>query len=76
MRPEAIRIQPGKERQLLVCRGTGCESQKANLIYFGLEEALKRAGLFEKVEVKFTGCHGLCQMGPTGHGGAGGNVLL
>ena len=65
MQPEAIRIQPGKDRQLLVCRGTGCESQKANLIYFGLEEALKKAGLFEKVEVKFTGCHGLCQMGPT-----------
>ncbi len=65
MQSEAIRIQPGKERQLLVCRGTGCESQKANLIYTGLEEALKKAGLFDKVEVKFTGCHGLCQMGPT-----------
>jgi len=68
MQPEtatATRILPGKERQLLICRGTGCESQKANLIYFGLENELKKSGLADKFELKFTGCHGLCQMGPT-----------
>ena len=65
MQIEAIRIQPGKERQLLVCRGTGCESQKADKIYFALIDELKKAGLADKMEVKFTGCHGLCQMGPT-----------
>jgi len=65
MQTEAIRIQPGKDRQLLVCRGTGCESQKADVIYFALIDELKKAGLADKTEVKFTGCHGLCQMGPT-----------
>ena len=65
MQTEAIRIQAGKDRQLLVCRGTGCESQKADVIYFALLDALKKAGLADKTEVKFTGCHGLCQMGPT-----------
>ena len=65
MQTEAIRIQPGKDRQLLVCRGTGCESQKADVIYFALLDELKKAGLADKTEVKFTGCHGLCQMGPT-----------
>ena len=67
MQPEttAIRIPEGKERLLLVCRGTGCESQKAKAIYRGLLDGLREAGLAESVAVKFTGCHGLCQMGPT-----------
>jgi NADH:ubiquinone oxidoreductase subunit F (NADH-binding)/(2Fe-2S) ferredoxin len=65
MQPEAIRISPGKERQLLVCRGTGCESQRANELYSALLEGLSEAGYADLVEVKFTGCHGLCQMGPT-----------
>ena len=65
MQPEAIRISPGKERQLLVCRGTGCESQKADVIYDALAVAINKAGLADKIELKFTGCHGLCQMGPT-----------
>ncbi|MEN6485658.1 MAG: NADH-quinone oxidoreductase subunit NuoF [Syntrophobacteraceae bacterium] len=65
MQTEAIRIQPGKDRQLLVCRGTGCESQKADVIYSALFDELKRTGLADTTEVKFTGCHGLCQMGPT-----------
>ncbi len=61
----AIRLQPGKERQVLVCRGTGCESQKANIIFSNLEKELAKAGLDTTVEVKFTGCHGFCQQGPT-----------
>jgi len=61
----AIRMQPGKERQVLVCRGTGCESQKANIIYSNLEKELDKVGLSGSVEVKFTGCHGFCQQGPT-----------
>ncbi|MBP1727472.1 MAG: dehydrogenase (quinone) [Deltaproteobacteria bacterium] len=65
MRPEAIKISPGYERQLLICRGTGCESQRANEIFVALQEGLAKAGLADTVEVKFTGCHGLCQMGPT-----------
>ncbi len=35
------------------------------MIYFALLDELKKAGLADKTEVKFTGCHGLCQMGPT-----------
>ncbi|MFZ2447631.1 MAG: NADH-quinone oxidoreductase subunit NuoF [Syntrophobacteraceae bacterium] len=61
----AIRIQPGKDRQVLVCRGTGCESQKANVIFSNLEKELEKTGLSSSVEVKFTGCHGFCQQGPT-----------
>ncbi len=61
----AIRIQPGKDRQVLVCRGTGCESQKAKVIFDNLEKELEKAGLSGSVETKYTGCHGFCQQGPT-----------
>ena len=61
----AIRLEPEKDRLVLVCRGTGCESQKAKLIFSNLQKEVDKAGLGGVVEVKFTGCHGFCQQGPT-----------
>jgi NADH-quinone oxidoreductase subunit F len=61
----AIRLGPEKDRLVLVCRGTGCESQKAKLIFSNLQKEVDKAGLGGSVEVKFTGCHGFCQQGPT-----------
>ena len=49
-----------KEHTILICRGTGCESAKSAEIQEALEEQL--AG--KDVEIKFTGCHGMCQQGP------------
>lgn len=65
MGAEASKSKPDIGHQVLVCRGTGCESQKANLIYSNLQDEVRKHGLTGLVEVKFTGCHGLCQMGPT-----------
>ena len=65
MHTEANSSVPTKGCRLLVCRGTGCESQKANLIFGALKDEVFKAGLADNYEVKFTGCHGLCQMGPT-----------
>ncbi|MDP6178348.1 MAG: NADH-quinone oxidoreductase subunit NuoF [Desulfatiglandales bacterium] len=65
MKPEKINELFKKERQVLVCRGTGCESQKAKSLYSTLNDEVKKNGLDYKVEVKFTGCHGFCQQGPT-----------
>ena len=48
------------KRTILICRGTGCESSKSAEIQAALEEELQ--GL--DTEVKFTGCHGMCQQGP------------
>lgn len=61
----AIRHGPEKLRQALVCRGTGCESQKGEEIFLNLQKEVAKAGLGDSVEVKFTGCHGFCQQGPT-----------
>ena len=48
-------------RQILICRGTGCESSKSPEIQKPL---LKSSLEGTDVEVKFTGCHGMCQQGP------------
>jgi NADH-quinone oxidoreductase subunit F/NADP-reducing hydrogenase subunit HndC len=65
MRPTNLNKLFNKDRQALICRGTGCESQKAKAIYTALETEVKKNGLAKKIEVKFTGCHGFCQQGPT-----------
>ena len=57
--------QEAKDRRALICRGTGCESQKAKILYETMLAEVDKAGLSSKIEVKFTGCHGLCQQGPT-----------
>jgi len=48
------------KRTVLICRGTGCESAKSPVIQAALETELQGSD----VEVKFTGCHGMCQQGP------------
>jgi NADH:ubiquinone oxidoreductase subunit F (NADH-binding)/(2Fe-2S) ferredoxin/Pyruvate/2-oxoacid:ferredoxin oxidoreductase delta subunit len=60
-----IKLDPGIERQVLICRGTGCESQKANNLFCNLSDQVDKAGLSGTTEVKFTGCRGFCQKGPT-----------
>ncbi len=49
-----------ENRTILICRGTGCESSKSAQIQEVLTEELEGTD----VEVKFTGCHGMCQQGP------------
>ncbi len=55
---------PNNLKTVLVCRGTGCESSKSALIYEALLKEIAGSELSDKVEIKFTGCHGFCQRGP------------
>ncbi|MFO8100580.1 MAG: FAD-dependent oxidoreductase [Dehalococcoidia bacterium] len=56
--------RPEELRTALVCRGSSCTSGKSDKIQAALEEEIERAQLSD-VRVDFTGCHGLCQEGPT-----------
>ncbi|MBW1845148.1 MAG: NADH-quinone oxidoreductase subunit NuoF, partial [Deltaproteobacteria bacterium] len=47
-------------RTVLICRGTGCESTKSPAIQAALDAELQDSD----IEVKFTGCHGMCQQWP------------
>jgi NADH-quinone oxidoreductase subunit F len=44
--------------------GTGCQAKGAARLYELFEEAVKQSGQAETIEIKPTGCHGLCQRSP------------
>jgi len=50
-------------KTVLICQGTGCVSSGSRDISRAIEEEAKGLGI-EGVEVKITGCHGLCERGP------------
>ncbi len=47
-----------------ICCGTGCISSGALKVYEKLNEAIAAEKLIDRVLVKKTGCHGLCERGP------------
>jgi len=51
------------KRTLLICQGTGCVSAGSLKIHREFEREISEQEL--DVEVKLTGCHGFCQIGPT-----------
>ena len=53
----------GKERHILVCRGTGCTSSNSPEILEEFNRLIKEKGI-ENVRVILTGCFGLCSKGP------------
>ncbi|MCK4603533.1 MAG: NAD(P)H-dependent oxidoreductase subunit E, partial [Deltaproteobacteria bacterium] len=54
---------PGKT-VIRTCISTGCRAKKSVKIIDGLENEIRKHGLQDKVEIKKTGCHGFCEMGP------------
>ncbi|NHI93863.1 MAG: NADH-quinone oxidoreductase subunit NuoF [Candidatus Lokiarchaeota archaeon] len=52
------------KREVLICRGTGCNSSNSDKLTEKLKLLIKDNGLSEFVTVKITGCHGFCQVGP------------
>ncbi len=54
-----------KDRTILrTCISTGCKAQKSLKVVEALKAAIKEQGIEDKVEIKKTGCHGFCEMGP------------
>ena len=47
-----------------MCLSTGCRAKKSIKVISALENELNNQDLHEKVEIKKTGCHGFCEMGP------------
>jgi NADH-quinone oxidoreductase subunit F/NADP-reducing hydrogenase subunit HndC len=62
------RLHPEKlkkgQMEMLICRSTGCESNKANKIFQALSEAVKSKGLQDDIRINRTGCYGFCEKGP------------
>ncbi len=53
----------GRERHILVCRGTGCTSSSSPEIIENFRKIIKEKNI-ENVRVIQTGCFGLCSKGP------------
>jgi NADH:ubiquinone oxidoreductase subunit F (NADH-binding)/(2Fe-2S) ferredoxin/NAD-dependent dihydropyrimidine dehydrogenase PreA subunit len=49
---------------ILVCAGTGCESNKGIEIYEALQREAEAQGVKNEVQVVKTGCFGFCEKGP------------
>ncbi len=47
-----------------ICTGTGCVVGGAESVVDAFVDVISEMGLEEKIEVKPTGCHGFCEMGP------------
>jgi len=52
------------QHYVLVCGGTGCESNKADEIYTSLRRETEQHDLSQTVQVVKTGCFGFCAQGP------------
>jgi len=47
-----------------VCGGTGCHAHECGAVYEAFENEIIARDLSESIELKMTGCHGFCEMGP------------
>lgn len=60
---EALSVNTGYRKQVLVCGGTGCTSSSSLKVIEQLEASFKELGIDDVLIVK-TGCFGLCALGP------------
>lgn len=54
----------GKKRYISLCSGTGCHASGSEVLSNKFQAELKKQGLEGKVDIRRTGCHGFCEMGP------------
>ncbi len=52
------------ERVLILCGGTGCRAQGCNAVYEETRKVFEELGIQDRVALRYTGCHGFCEMGP------------
>jgi len=58
-------INSNNRKIFYICMGTGCNSLKSGKIYKKLIKLIEERNLSNLIQVKLTGCHGFCQVGPT-----------
>ena len=61
---ESLKRDSGSKPVVSVCRGTGCTSSGSREVHAALQKAAEELGMADEIEIKGTGCHGLCELGP------------
>ena len=72
MKPEELEVKSAEinakqqafDLRLICCSSTGCQSSGAGAIIDGLKAEVKARQLDARVQVRGTGCMGLCSKGP------------
>lgn len=57
------RRDPGKPA-IAICAGTGCLGLGNDKVISAFHEEIKKRSLQDQIEIRATGCHGFCEMGP------------
>lgn len=52
------------KKRIHLCGGTGCIASGSRNVFDAFASELKKQGLEDTYQLKFTGCHGLCEKGP------------
>ncbi|MBN2224166.1 MAG: NADH-quinone oxidoreductase subunit NuoF [Deltaproteobacteria bacterium] len=63
LREQLIRNSQSGKSTISVCGGTGCQGCGCESVYTKFVSEIDRQGIADKVELKLTGCHGLCECG-------------
>lgn len=64
LRDEIINKRDPDKPSISVCGGTGCHAYGCEEVATTFKSEIERQGLSEKVDLRFTGCHGFCERGP------------
>ena len=63
-RENLARRQEDALRTITLCSGTSCIALGSAEVYEAFEAEIEERGLGDKIRLKRTGCHGLCEQGP------------
>ncbi|KAF5071634.1 Electron transport complex subunit RsxB [anaerobic digester metagenome] len=58
------RTPGGYKYEVMVCRDTGCSSNKGDKVMERLQDLVRERGLEHEISIKRTGCFGFCAAGP------------
>jgi NADH-quinone oxidoreductase subunit F len=64
LRKELVKKQQSNKPKIAICNGTACHPYGCVKVIEAFESELVKRGLKDKVSLKATGCHGLCERGP------------
>ncbi|MBM3119403.1 MAG: 4Fe-4S dicluster domain-containing protein [Chloroflexi bacterium] len=64
LRKELVNKQQSNKPRIAICNGTACHPYGCVKVIEAFESELVKRGLKDKVSLKATGCHGLCERGP------------
>ena len=60
---ELVALQDANATCVTICSGTGCHASRSDKVYQAFVGELEQQGLDADVDIRRTGCHGLCEKG-------------